>query len=199
MWLAPAFHQGPRPLEADRDARSGSSPRCIKREACPRSLPLAPEDAAQFAPHPAVELLEHPFGLRQPEVLQPAAQDGGQGSDGRCQRSSAPLAQRRRQLAPQPLHTLGRDPQARLFVGGHGVTEEGSHPGMVNSALRCVDREPQPKSRGFLRGLLHTTCSTSSVAVGPDSDAHAGSAEADTATFFIASALDITLTRRVSV
>src|SRR5262249_39385574 len=46
-------------------------------EACPWPLPLAPKDPAQFAPHPAVEFLEHPFGLRQPEVLQPATQDGG--------------------------------------------------------------------------------------------------------------------------
>src|SRR5579862_6522465 len=31
MWLAAAFHQGARPLEADRHARCGSSPGCIKR------------------------------------------------------------------------------------------------------------------------------------------------------------------------
>ena len=37
------------------------------------------------------------------------------------------------------------------------------------------------------------------VAVGPDSDAHAGSAEADTATVLIAAALDITLARSISV
>jgi len=29
MWLAPAFHQGLRPLMADGHARSGASPRCI--------------------------------------------------------------------------------------------------------------------------------------------------------------------------
>ena len=45
-------------------------------EACPWSFPLTPENAAQFAPHPAVKLLEHPFGLRQPEVLQPARRMG---------------------------------------------------------------------------------------------------------------------------
>jgi hypothetical protein len=39
----------------------------------------------------------------------------------------------------------------------------------------------------------------SSVAVGPNSYAHAGSAEADTAAFLIAAALDIALARSVSV
>src|SRR5712671_2006392 len=39
-----------------------------------RPFPLPPQDAAQLAPQPAVEFLEDPFCLRQPEVLDPAAQ-----------------------------------------------------------------------------------------------------------------------------
>src|ERR1700676_2712201 len=49
------------------------------------------------------------------------------------------------------------------------------------------------RSRGFLRGLLHV----SSVAAGADAHAHAGNADADTATFFIAAALDVALARSV--
>ena len=33
MWLAPAFHHGPRPLVAERHARSSVSPRCIRLRA----------------------------------------------------------------------------------------------------------------------------------------------------------------------
>lgn len=50
------------------------------------------------------------------------------------------------------------------------------------------------KSRGLLRDLLPVRFS---VAVGANTHAHAGSAEADTATFLVATALDVPLTRSV--
>lgn len=56
------------------------------------------------------------------------------------------------------------------------------------------------KGRGFVRGpSAYDLLVNSSVAVGANSDAHAGSAEAHSATFVITPALDITLTRSVSI
>lgn len=50
------------------------------------------------------------------------------------------------------------------------------------------------KSRGFLRGFARIqTVSAFSVAIGADSDADAGRADANAATFLIAAALDVTL------
>src|SRR5271167_4330313 len=67
-----------------------------------RPFPLPPQDAAQFAPQPAVEFLEYPFGLRQPEVLDPAAQQWGEGLDGAPDGPAAPLPKQVLQLVPQP-------------------------------------------------------------------------------------------------
>ena len=50
------------------------------------------------------------------------------------------------------------------------------------------------KSRGFLCGMLvFRLLSAFSVAIGADSDADTGRADADAATFLIAAALDVTL------
>jgi hypothetical protein len=57
----------------------------------------------------------------------------------------------------------------------------------------------QRNSRGLLRGPFHRIFRHLSIAVGANSYAHAGSAEADTTTVVITAALDITLTRSVSI
>ena len=49
---------------------------------CPWPFPLAPHNAAQLAPHPAIEFLEYPLDLGQPEVADPATQDRDEGLDG---------------------------------------------------------------------------------------------------------------------
>ena len=38
-----------------------------------RAFPLPPRDGSRLAPEPAIEVFEDAFGLRQPEVLDPAA------------------------------------------------------------------------------------------------------------------------------
>lgn len=57
---------------------------------------------------------------------------------------------------------------------------------------------PNENGHGLLRGHFYKV-SRLSVSVGPDSDAHAGSAETDAAAVFIAASLDVTLARSISV
>ena len=60
----------------------------------------------------------------------------------------------------------------------------------------CSSRQRKhKKGRGEIRGLLHLLFS--SVAIGADADAHAGNTDADPATFFITTTLDVPLTRSV--
>ena len=68
------------------------------RLSCPWALPLAPKNAAQFAPHPAVEFLEDALCLSEPEVSYPATQDRGEGFDGAPDGSPASLSERGTEL-----------------------------------------------------------------------------------------------------
>ena len=42
-----------------------------------RAFPLPPRDGSQLAPEPAIKVFEDAFGVRQPEVLAPAAWNRG--------------------------------------------------------------------------------------------------------------------------
>src|SRR6185312_15898973 len=47
----------------------------------PGPFPLPPQQTAQPSPHPPIEFLQNPFGLRELEVMDPASQEGVQGLD----------------------------------------------------------------------------------------------------------------------
>jgi hypothetical protein len=72
-----------------------------------------------------------------------------------------------------------------------------SHQTLTEAFVYAEDAS-QRKSRGLLGGLFHWTFRHLSIAVIPDSSAHAGSTEADTATVLIAAPLDVTLARRIA-
>ena len=95
MCEAPAFHHGPRPLVADCHARCLLQPARI-RFCRPGviALPLPPEQRSQFMSDPAIEFFQHTFHFGEPEVCNPAAQDGVELLDDLFQTSSACAAQR---------------------------------------------------------------------------------------------------------
>jgi len=84
--------------------------------------------------HGAVEFLEDALRLRQPEVLNPAAQQRGEGLDGAPDGSAAPLREQIPQLGPQPTHARRRHPKARLLVGRHGIAEKAPVPRAIDRA-----------------------------------------------------------------
>ena len=76
-------------------------------------------------------------------------------------------------------------------------SRETSHQTLTEAFVYAEDAS-QRKSRGLLGGLFHWTFRHLSIAVIPDSSAHAGSTEADTARVLIAAPLDVTLARRIA-
>ena len=143
MWLAPAFHQGRGRCWPTRHARSSSSPRCISRlRAGARPLPLPPQEAAQFAPQPAIQFLEarpspRPAGS---SSIQPRS-SGLSVLDGRGQDASASGAQQLPHLVLQPLHALpARSADRALLVPRHAVAQELPLPRSGHRALARVDR-----------------------------------------------------------
>ena len=111
---------------------------------CPRPLPLAPDQAAQAPPDPAVQRLEDALGLGQPEVGDPAARGSGRGLRSCAARlRPRPCAPQRPELALEPRHARrchrSRGAGGRSWLKPRNLRFQGA----VHGALGDVDREPQ--------------------------------------------------------
>lgn len=109
-----------------------------------RLLPLLEQTYPQPAPDPFVQLLEHSWCVRQPEVADPPPKVGVEAFKTLFQADTP--ATRRELTHPflEPLQALGCDADPRLVFPGKGKPQELSPPGPVDGALLQVNPELQP-------------------------------------------------------
>jgi len=124
MWDAPAFRHAPRPFIALRQARSASRPRAQFARPSAWTPPVPPQQTSQSSSQPAIEFLQHSFGLGQPEVIDPAPKRRRESLDGAPQRLPAPAAQQFAYSVLQPLNALRRDPQPALAMRSEAIPQE---------------------------------------------------------------------------
>lgn len=113
---------------------------CLYQVACSgiAPLPLAPENAAEFSSDPAVQLVQHTFYLRQPEVTYPAAKDGGEFVDRPFQITPVGSLEHLPDFGDQPLSAGRSDPKLGLLVPRHAVAQELPIPRSRHCALCFV-------------------------------------------------------------
>src|ERR1035438_1276892 len=144
MCEAPLFHHRPRPLVADSHARRSLSPARIRFfRSCVIALPLPPEQCPQLVSDPAIELFEYTLHFGEPEVRNPAPQNGIEPLDRMFHASAACLPQRLADFLRKPLTALLRDLQLRFLVPRHAVAQKFSLPRTRHRAFCRIDLQLQ--------------------------------------------------------
>jgi hypothetical protein len=108
------------------------------------SLPLPPQNAAQFTPKPTVQFLEETFRRCVSEVVQPPPQFRIRLRNDLAHASAFTSSTNFLQGCLQSCHHLTTHSQAGFVVPSHAVTQEGSLPWPINRAFGLVDREFEP-------------------------------------------------------
>ncbi len=123
-----------------------------------RVFELPPQDGAKLSPEPAIQVFEDTLCFRQPEIIDPAAQNGGCFLDNPGERTPAPPREHRSEVRLEPRHRACRHSKAWFVVSGHGVTQKRSVPRSITGTFSAVNLELQPPFKKSGNRRRHSLC-----------------------------------------